>query len=145
MHYIRVIFLIAASTLALSVSYGAVYRWVDEDGKVHYSDKPVENAEQVTVRAPESAGTNEERAERQAEQLKLYSTKRQQAAEKRQQEREARKQRAADCERARERAEKLTYTRRLYDVDESGNRVYVDEEEEQRRQEAQQEVSEYCD
>ncbi|WP_394129240.1 DUF4124 domain-containing protein [Shewanella maritima] len=35
--------------LLISVSSAAtVYRWVDENGKVHYSDEPVENAEVVT-------------------------------------------------------------------------------------------------
>ena len=33
-----------------AVALGQVYRWVDEDGKVHYSDKPVEQAERVDVR-----------------------------------------------------------------------------------------------
>lgn len=32
-----------------AVALAQVYRWVDEDGKVHYSDKPVEQAERVDV------------------------------------------------------------------------------------------------
>ena len=38
-----------------AVALGQVYRWVDEDGKVHYSDKPVEQAERVDVRVTRPA------------------------------------------------------------------------------------------
>lgn len=37
--------------LALSLSVQAnVYKWVDKDGKVHYSDKPQPNAEVVELK-----------------------------------------------------------------------------------------------
>lgn len=33
---------------------GTVYKWVDEDGVIHYSDQPHENAEKVQVAAPQT-------------------------------------------------------------------------------------------
>ena len=40
-----------------AVASGQVYRWVDEDGKVHYSDKPVEQAERVEIRVTRPASS----------------------------------------------------------------------------------------
>lgn len=43
------------SMLACTVTVAAtVYRWVDENGVTHYSDQPHENAEKVTVAAPQT-------------------------------------------------------------------------------------------
>jgi hypothetical protein len=40
----------AASSVALAGT--TVYKWVDEDGVIHYSDQPHENADKVNVREP---------------------------------------------------------------------------------------------
>lgn len=37
----------AATMLATPALFAGTYKWVDENGKVHYSDKPVEGAEEV--------------------------------------------------------------------------------------------------
>ncbi|NKF52160.1 DUF4124 domain-containing protein [Shewanella sp. WXL01] len=44
----RLLLLISLITISLS-SVAAVYRWVDENGKVHYSDEPRENATEVQL------------------------------------------------------------------------------------------------
>nr|WP_220753334.1 DUF4124 domain-containing protein [uncultured Shewanella sp.] len=36
-------------SMAISNSHATVYRWVDENGKVHYSDEPKGNAEEVEL------------------------------------------------------------------------------------------------
>jgi hypothetical protein len=44
--------ILLSAALAVSVPAGAdpTYRWVDEDGVVHYSDRPQEGAEQIDLR-----------------------------------------------------------------------------------------------
>jgi len=43
------------SVLACTVAVSAtVYRWVDENGVVHFSDQPHENAEKVQLKAPQT-------------------------------------------------------------------------------------------
>ena len=43
------------SVVACAATVAAtVYRWVDENGVTHYSDQPHENAEKVTVAAPQT-------------------------------------------------------------------------------------------
>ncbi|MEJ2604589.1 MAG: DUF4124 domain-containing protein [Gammaproteobacteria bacterium] len=56
----RPIILIFALLLALPVT-AQVYKWVDEDGVVHYTDRPVEGAEEVDL--PETKGTTFRRPE----------------------------------------------------------------------------------
>lgn len=48
------ILLIAFSSVALSTT---LYRWVDEEGRVHFSDQPRQGAEEVTVRSPSTFET----------------------------------------------------------------------------------------
>ena len=47
MRFAVIIFLLFFTVLA----HSAVYKWVDKDGKVHYSDKPVENSEAVEFKS----------------------------------------------------------------------------------------------
>jgi len=47
-------FCLLAATAALAQE---AYRWVDEDGVVHYSDRPREGAEQIALPAPNVATT----------------------------------------------------------------------------------------
>jgi hypothetical protein len=42
------------SVVTLTAFAATVYRWVDDNGVVHYSDQPHENAEKVHVAAPQT-------------------------------------------------------------------------------------------
>ncbi|WP_186342907.1 DUF4124 domain-containing protein [Allochromatium palmeri] len=44
--------------LVCSPSNAEIYRWVDADGRVHFSDRPARDAERVDVRFSTSAGSN---------------------------------------------------------------------------------------
>jgi hypothetical protein len=51
----RAIVLILLSVACTATAFSAtVYKWVDENGVTHYSDQPHENAEKVTVAAPQT-------------------------------------------------------------------------------------------
>ena len=54
--------LLLASLLATTAVFAEAYRWVDEDGVVHYSDRPVEGAEEVVL--PKANTTTVRRVER---------------------------------------------------------------------------------
>jgi hypothetical protein len=47
----RLVFVLLA-TLVGGVAMAQAYRWVDEDGVVHYSDRPHEGAEQIVLPKP---------------------------------------------------------------------------------------------
>ena len=54
--------LLLASLLATTAVFAQAYRWVDEDGVVHYSDRPIEGAEEVVL--PKANTTTVRRVER---------------------------------------------------------------------------------
>ncbi len=142
--------LILAVTVTGTASASEIYKWVDEDGGVHYGDRPTGAAseERLTVRSrptdPEAvqsqvvARLNEQaaRAEAQANAPQGPSEEELRA--------EAR-ERAEKCSTYRQRLEKFTQSRRLYREDENGERVYLDEEQTQAaRDRVQNQVEEYC-
>lgn len=46
--------LLIAGLLAAFAGYADVYRWVDENGQVHFSDRPREGAERVELQEPQT-------------------------------------------------------------------------------------------
>ena len=50
----RVILFTLLSVVCTATLAATVYRWVDENGIVHYSDQPHENAQKVTIAAPQT-------------------------------------------------------------------------------------------
>lgn len=49
--FTRILFLSLALTVALAASGDPVYKWVDDQGNVHYSDKPQPGAKKITLPA----------------------------------------------------------------------------------------------
>ena len=56
MNKIKWILLLIALTQT-QVLYGAVYKWTDADGKVHFSDKPQPNAKQIKIKTQTKTAT----------------------------------------------------------------------------------------
>ena len=142
--------LILAVTVTGTVSASEIYKWVDEDGGIHYGDRPTGAAseERLTVR---SRPTNPEAVQSQVVARLNAQTARATAAASAPQgpsEEELRaeaRERAEKCSTYRQRLEKFVQSRRLYREDESGERVYLDEDETQAaRERVQNQVEEYC-
>lgn len=138
--------LFAASTTAV----GQIYKWTDEDGNVHFADKPVgEEAEKVAI---QSKRTNADRV--QAEQQARVAASAKAAEEEAAaaptgptaDEMQARaEERAQKCDMYRERMARFVRSRRIYREDENGERVYMTEEEMQAaREQVENQVQEYC-
>lgn len=143
------------ATLILSVALGSaataaeIYKWTDEDGNVHYTDKPIDQTSErlniasnatdnESVQAQTQARLNRqsEAAEAVANAPKGPSAEEQRA--------EAR-QRADKCAMYQARLTKFTQSRRLYREDEDGERVYLDEADTQKtRDKTEEQVREYC-
>ncbi len=54
---LRSVFMLACLLAAVSAAAQEAYRWVDEDGIVHYSDRPREGAESIVLPSPNVATT----------------------------------------------------------------------------------------
>ena len=144
-----------AITLTLAVSgiavAGDIYKWVDEDGNVHYGDKPVSNgSERVAI---ESRPTDRARVQSQyqaAAQARAENrdARAQADEEGRKAEEELRAQadeRRQKCEASRATMQKFVTSRRIYTQDESGERVYMDDAQMQAaRERVENDINEYC-
>ena len=144
-----------AITLTLAVSgvavAGDIYKWVDEDGNVHYGDKPVSNgSERVAI---ESRPTDRARVQSQyqaAAQARAENrdARAQADEEGRKTEEELRAQadeRRQKCEASRATMQKFVTSRRIYTQDESGERVYMDDAQMQAaRERVENDINEYC-
>lgn len=144
-----------AIMLTLAVSGVAVaadiYKWVDEDGNVHYGDKPVSNgSERVAI---ESRPTDRARVQSQyqaAAQARAENrdARAQADEEGRKAEEELRAQadeRRQKCEASRATMQKFVTSRRIYTQDESGERVYMDDAQMQAaRERVENDINEYC-
>lgn len=142
-------FVLGFAALALTVGGGAmaneIYKWVDEQGNVHYEDRPSgavsEQRLAVNSRRTESSAVQERidsRLESQAvRQEKKAAAAEEKAAAAAKEAEAAEKQKRCDTYRAR--LETYVQSRRLYREDEDGERIWLDDTE---RQDAQQKVEE---
>ncbi len=134
---------IGLTLLFVACSAGAqMYKWVDQDGKVHFGDTPPPGAKTTTVRAPSSgeapaaapaAGKDAKKgpltpAEQEQEYRKRQADERK-AAEKADADRRAKAALADDCARTREYLATLESGARIQRSNTSGERYYLDDAE----------------
>jgi len=125
--------------LALPVSANEIYRWVDDNGVVHFTDRPREGAERLTVRTatPSTTARQSTAAAPRSEQRELMAEP---DADKTAEIREA------NCTSSRERLARLQRAPRLYREGEDGARLYLDDDERASvLAEAQELVENWCD
>jgi hypothetical protein len=144
----------AAVVAALALSGGAVagqiYKWVDENGNVHYEDRPTNSAQvaRMDIRSrPTDSDAVQARvdAQREAnavrEQVRSEAPPEMSKAELRAEQEE----RARKCQMYRDRLEAFERSTRLYKEDESGERQYLDDEQVQAaRARVEEQIEEYC-
>lgn len=132
----RIVMLTFALSIAASgmVSAGDIFKWTDEEGNVHFSDKPAgeSDVERLDI---QSRPTNPTRV--QAE-VQAQIDARAQVAEEEASAPQgptaeellaAARQREERCQKYTRRQAEFTNNRRIYRLDENGERVYYDEAE----------------
>ncbi|MDH3616619.1 MAG: DUF4124 domain-containing protein [Gammaproteobacteria bacterium] len=148
-------FLIGFAALAMTVGGGAmaneIYKWTDENGNVHYGDRPsdTQNEELMALSYRRTdANALQQRVQGQAEAM----TARQEAKDAAAEEARTAEAKAAEeagnqkkCESYRARLQTFVQSRRLYRQDENGERVYLDEQQTQdARQRVEELIAEHC-
>lgn len=128
----------------------AMYKWVDEDGRTHYSQYPPPDRDYEALQPPPPPASDagqaqqelEDLLQRQDEQRQARDQAEQKAAESEQQAEQRRK----NCEAARHNLEILTTGGRKRITGADGVARYLPEEERQAKiAEAQKQIEEYCD
>lgn len=130
-----------------------VYKWVDKDGNVHYSaEKPSSGAQEMKVKSKpsssdedseEQSSSNDEQAKKEkAEEEKVKVSSEKEAAEIEKKNEEIRKK---NCSIAKRKAATIEQGGRLYEVDESGERHYWDDDTRRAKMdEAEAQIKEWC-
>ena len=149
--YALMVTVAVALTAGGSALSGEIYKWTDENGNVHYEDRPLggDATERVNIvsrstdnsavkasidaRRERVAARDEARAERAAADAE---------AAKAEAEAEDRRQK---CSEYRARMESYLQSQRLYREDENGERTYLDERQiQEARAKVQDQIQEYC-
>ena len=122
------------------LSAAGIYKWVDEQGRVHYTDKPPKaTAEEMNIKTrgnSSAALSDAERRERQQRLLNLFEQERAEARQKREQEKQRKTELARNCALALDRLRNLERASYLYELDDQGNRIVLPND--QRDQEIKQ-------
>lgn len=142
--------LAAVALLAAFVTSAGVYKWEDDQGRVHYGDLPAGDVstqeieiDEAPSAAPASDSMDREEKRRrllEAMQEERYEKEANRAAEKAERERDHRK-----CIRYRDRMRQYESAGRMYTLDRDGNRVYMSTQERDRAmQDLRASISKYC-
>jgi len=141
--------LILAAASTSTVFAQQIYKWTDDEGNVYYSDMPTENAERVPIQSRPTDPAVVQDVQQAVTDFESAEAERKDAAAAQAQINE--KKRAADrerqdnCAKYTERQFQFTRSRRIYRLDENGERVYYDEDEmATARAAVDDKVAEYC-
>lgn len=110
-----------------------VYKWVDEEGRVHFSDRPEASAStEIKTRERQSAQPLEEEHERRQKMqrmLDVYAEERAEKKEAKQRQLAERKKRKQNCTLAKDRYNSHIRARGIYSLGNDGERRYMSDEE----------------
>ena len=134
-------------------SNAKVYKWVDENGKVHYSDKPFDDkSKELKIKDnvnPQQQREAQKRAQKlikaQQRSVKNRLESEHEQRQQKQQNEEKTRQIGVACARAKEGLRILQMQRPVYDMDEKGERRFLSDE--QRKKEItqlKQEIASHC-
>ncbi len=143
-------FLATALLLFLvSTAQGKSYRWVDEDGVTHYSQRPPVEQESVEIKPPPPPATPPDEAwkELNKKRLKLEDTRedRKGDAEQAKKDAEHKKKRAEACAAARKNLAVYEGPPVRIETPDGEYLRLTEEQREARRQKAREQVKKYCD
>lgn len=148
----KTVLILAAAALGCSsaVLSGEIYKWIDENGNVHYEDRPlgdeVQRVDVISSSTDSSAvqASIDARRARESERAEARSKRgeQEQAAAEARAEAE---RRVAKCQESRARMESYLQARRLYNENAAGEREYLDDDGVmQARERVQAEIQKHC-
>lgn len=146
-------FLLVLLVVLSSNAYAGITKWVDDKGEVHYSEQAPKNATRVeqlqfkdTGGTPPADNLYGRKSTKEMEgDFQRGKAARDKAAKKEEQSRANTEARQANCINARTNLTTMQQSRRIFKMDENGERVYMDDNQRQQQLDAaQQAVSQNC-
>jgi hypothetical protein len=133
--------------LGFAAASAEIYKWIDEEGRVHYGDKPMGGtAEQLKLREQPSADDNAEtRRAKRDRLLEIFDEQRAEREALAAKQRAEREERRLRCEEAKRRQQKYETASAIFEKDDNGNRrILSDEEHAMVRRVSAEEVQRWC-
>ena len=133
-------------------AHAGVYKWVDENGKVHYGDQPQSSQPgvemNIDVTPSLSAGPSDDQLSREEKRERLLQSMEEDRLEKQEQrdkQKALRAQNRQKCNRYRDRMRHYQRANALYRLDKDGKRVYVsDSDRAKSTKKLQAQIDKYC-
>lgn len=121
--------LVSALWAADLVVAAEVYKWVDEQGKVHYGDRPMAGAQSMRLReVPKVTPMPDEREQKRERLLQVLDEQRQEKREEAETQKKRKEERERNCNLAKDQLRNYEQAGYIYEIDKKGNRVIYDEE-----------------
>jgi hypothetical protein len=137
-----------ATITSLSCHSAQVYKWVDENGKTHFSHKPHdEKSETIQIRKnPALDPEHDARIKKQKRLLKVLDEERQESKQNKTAKAEEKRKRESNCKKAREKLQGIKNASFLYDEtdDPENPAVYSNEKRRKATTEAEKSVHKWC-
>lgn len=126
-----------------------VYKWVDENGRVHFSDRPTASeSTEVRIKQQERTAPSADQHNRKLKMqrmLDVYQEEREEKREAKQKQQEAKTRRKQNCARAKDRYNSHVRARGIYNYDKNGERQYLSDDERARHMKSlKSEISRWC-
>jgi hypothetical protein len=140
----------AALTFLIVANVGAeIYKWVDEEGNVNYSQHPPQGGGEISTIKPPPKVDTEAAVKQLEDQRKAFSDQKEEKAKQDKETQKGAEQialRESNCQKARAKYDNVVNTRRVRALDEYGNVTRVTDEEHQRRiADAAAKIAKWCD
>ena len=141
-----IMFVVSASGIAYA---NDIYKWTDENGNIHYGDKPTGDATEerlaISSRATDPAKVQARAQSNYAARKTAEAAASEPVGPTKDELRAKAAERSQKCDTYKARLQKFVQSRRLYKEDENGERVYLDEQQSQAaRERVENQVQEYC-
>ena len=146
--------LLAGLLSSLLVTAAPIYKWVDEDGQVHYGSKPLsDDAREVKIRdryidsgTEKPSAATQERVERQKRFVDALQAEEKSIRDEKAKQEEEENQRFLRCVAARNQLKRAEQSAALYNKDKQGNRVILtDAQHKKYMQQARARVAKWCE
>jgi len=128
-------------------AYAEIYKWVDEQGSIHYGDKPVNKSKVMDVDISKQGHIkiNNSREEKRQKLLETYADDHQRKSKEKEKLKKQKKKQERGCVLSKDKLRNYERASSLYSLDKDGNRVTVSSEErEQHTMELRNKIKKYC-
>jgi len=144
---LKKIFIIFLLYLHADFAFAEIYKWMDEQGRVHYGDRPLANSTEMEIDNAKKSNVkiSQSREESRQRLLNAYDEDNKRKAEEKAKSKNQKKELARRCSRSKDRLKSYERARYLYTVDKDGNRIAMsNEERDKATSRVKKNINKYC-